>query len=107
MLNHMPWDYSTDDILKAGCVPPRSYTHIDFDNAVLVQSNLGGQGGRCSETSYMQNGQVVAVTWSQLCSEPQPGAQSRSAQAKYRSIALINHLARRVCLHRLVPNAVE
>lgn len=74
----MPEDYTHEYISQAGCVPPRSYTHINFDNAVLVQSNLGGQGGRCSKISYMENGESVTVVWNQLCSEPQPGAIERT-----------------------------
>ena len=32
---------------QGSCTQPDSFIHIDFDVAVLVRSNLGGEGGRC------------------------------------------------------------
>ena len=37
--------------VSQGCTPEDSFVHIDFNNAELVRSNLGGQGGRCSSTA--------------------------------------------------------
>jgi hypothetical protein len=31
------------------CVPRDSFIPLSFDDARLVRSNLGGQGGRCSQ----------------------------------------------------------
>ena len=41
---------------------------------MLVQSNLGGQGGRCARISYVDAGSTVSVDWNSLCEEPQPGS---------------------------------
>ena len=37
----------------SNCTPPDSFTDIQFDNAQLVRSNLGGQGGRCETSAGM------------------------------------------------------
>lgn len=37
--------------LDGNCTPPESFVPIRFDSAFTVRSNLGGQGGRCVESS--------------------------------------------------------
>ena len=37
-----------DASASPACVHADSFTSISFDNATLVTSNLGGEGGRCS-----------------------------------------------------------
>ena len=32
---------------KSACVDPM-FTHLNFENAFMVRSNLGGQGGKCT-----------------------------------------------------------
>ena len=53
-----------------GCAQAGSYTTLDFARTTLVQSNLGGQGGRCVTISW---GLAYTEQWQNLCSEPQPG----------------------------------
>ena len=36
---------------NATCTPPDSFVFIDFDGASVARSNLGGQGGRCTDYS--------------------------------------------------------
>jgi hypothetical protein len=60
------------------CLPRgMAYTNITFDNAVLVQSNLGGQGGRCV-TRY-NSAADVTTSWRDLCLEAQPGVNHTDA----------------------------
>ena len=40
-----PYDVARD------CTPEDSFVHVDFRNAELVRSNLGGQGGPCATTA--------------------------------------------------------
>ena len=52
------------------CGEAGAFTDLSFRNAELVQSNLGGQGGRCQDVTF-RNG--LTTTWQSLCEEPQPG----------------------------------
>lgn len=63
--------WTTQQITTITCVPALAFTPITFKNATMVQSNLGGQGGRCVDTYYTDEG--VSVPWSDLCEEAQPG----------------------------------
>ena len=47
------------------CTPANSFTHLNFDGASLVRSNLGGQGGRC----YSRPMADPPVDWTDLCEE--------------------------------------
>ena len=47
------------------CTPYDAFTHIVFDNARLVRSNLGGQGGKCKDRTDSGN----TITWDQQCDE--------------------------------------
>jgi hypothetical protein len=51
-------------------VPIDSFTPIYFDYAQMISSNLGGQGGRCVDTYYVD--QQLSVPWSDLCERQQP-----------------------------------
>ena len=35
-------EYSASDFERLGCTPPRAFTRIYFDDALMVRSNLGG-----------------------------------------------------------------
>ena len=64
------------------CGEAGAFTDLSFRNAELVQSNLGGQGGRCQDVTF-RNG--LTTTWQSLCEEPQPGithANSTSASGR-------------------------
>ena len=37
-----------------GCTPSESFVKIGFDDAHLIRSNLGGQGGRCTSTELCE-----------------------------------------------------
>ena len=50
-----------------GCTPAQSFVRMTPDNANLVRSNLGGQGGRCSSTSLCE--ETCAPCASYLCTE--------------------------------------
>ena len=73
--------WTTEEITNVSCVPALSFTPINFKNATMIQSNLGGQGGRCVDTYYTEcpisqpqcSTQGVSVPWSDLCEEAQPG----------------------------------
>ena len=39
------------------CIPRSAFTLMKFDTALLVASNLGGQGGRCVDTCYIKANQ--------------------------------------------------
>ena len=54
----------------SGCNLQGSFTQLDFFNASLIQSHLGGQGGRCASTTFRDG---THVRWEELCHEPQPG----------------------------------
>ena len=47
-------------------------TNLTFDNAILVQSNLGAQGGRCVTETFRDG---WTSNWEDLCRNPQPGVQ--------------------------------
>jgi hypothetical protein len=50
-----------------------SSQRLSFEHTLLVASNLGGIGGRCTPTTYDVNGVTMSVAWDQLCEEPEPG----------------------------------
>ena len=43
------------------CAPREAFTMISFDGAVLVRSNLGGQGGRCTTTAACEEVTTAAT----------------------------------------------
>jgi hypothetical protein len=45
-----------------------SFTPLEFENARVVRSNLGSQGGRCSNVTF-RNGETIP--WFELCDEEQ------------------------------------
>ena len=62
-----PSDISTDELEDMGCLPRWSFTNISFDNARLVLSNLGGQGGRCIDSSWIEDdGTPMSTTWDEV-----------------------------------------
>ena len=72
-----PLDYTEAELLNKTCTPRDSYTNLTFDNAHLVLSNLGGQGGRCVDTCYTDP--VRCFTWNEFCDEQQPTANAPDA----------------------------
>jgi hypothetical protein len=62
-------NWTTAELLSTQCTPSEAFTHLTFAGARTVQSNLGGQGGRCVNTTY-RNGDSYA--WFDLCDEEQP-----------------------------------
>ena len=58
-----PLDYTEAELLNKTCTPRDSYTNLTFDNAHLVLSNLGGQGGRCVDTCYTGDGAHEAASF--------------------------------------------
>ena len=48
------------------CIPADAFTAISFDHTRMVRSNLGGQGGRCRDTTYSDG---TSVAWSDVCEE--------------------------------------
>ena len=70
------------------CRDPHSFTRFDFDNAKLVLSDLGGQGGRCTDYSDAStgggtdcDGNIIApyagTLATELCLYEQPSPVSR------------------------------
>ena len=47
---------------RAACVPPESFTAIDFSNSAVVRSNLGGQGGECDTPGACEEQGYTAAT---------------------------------------------
>ena len=50
-----------------------NHTTLSFAGAALVQSNLGGQGGRCVDVTWGSGFTEQFQSWRNLCTEPQPG----------------------------------
>ena len=44
---------------KSACVDPM-FTHLNFENAFMVRSNLGGQGGKCTTVGVCDELQSAA-----------------------------------------------
>lgn len=57
--------YAAADLVT--CAPADSFTAITFDNAMVVRSNLGHQGGRCRDVTW----DGVFSSWTAACDEPQ------------------------------------
>ena len=71
LMNGALWrNWKTAELLQLQCTPPEAFTALSFDAASLVQSNLGGKGGRCTDTCYANGG---CVSWQSLCDEKEPG----------------------------------
>ena len=77
--NHYATFYnSTDALLALPCRPRQAFTFLTFENASLVTSNLGNEGGRCVDTCYLKSGcsypscytDGTCVHWYDLCLEP-------------------------------------
>ena len=60
-------EWNATQLVGAVCTPIEAFTAINFDGAVLVRSNLGGQGGRCIDQSW----DGISITWQEACDEPQ------------------------------------
>lgn len=52
------------------CYTSGIVTQLSFRGAMLMQSNLGAQGGRCQSISWADGSRSL---WNDLCVEPQPG----------------------------------
>ena len=74
-------------LLGIECIDDASFVELSFDHARLVQSNLGGQGGRCVDKSYCNldkntvrdtyggvcpADQITYVSWQDQCQFQQP-----------------------------------
>ena len=81
--------WTTNQILEAGCTPLYSFTTLTFDNAATVRSNLGGQGGRCVDTTYDDG---TFASWRDLCDEAQPNPPTNAPAT--RQNVLIRNLGR-------------
>ena len=63
------------------CTPREAFTHLQFDNANLVRSNLGGQGGRCIDQDF---GDGTSVTWQDASDEQQSPAMPQEVYVRIR-----------------------
>jgi hypothetical protein len=69
-LSDTSWtNWTTDELLRTQCTPPGSFTPLIFDGAHTVRSNLGGEGGRCVNTTYVHG---PSYAWTAFCDEEQP-----------------------------------
>ena len=65
--------WSTAELLGLPCTPPEAFTALSFDNAMMVQSNLGGQGGRCTDVTFSDGS---FVSWTSLCDDQEPAVNT-------------------------------
>ena len=62
--------FTERQLLGLDCVMPDSFVEISFDNAKLVSSNLGGQGGRCANYCWKDGSRCF--NWYDQCEVEQP-----------------------------------
>ena len=90
-----PYDVAQD------CTPDDSFAHIEFRNAELVRSNLGGQGGRCASladcTETCSNCADETCTAAECVGMPEEiyikgvGVNGKCALSAHLSFALVLH----------------
>ena len=82
-----------------GCTPAQSFVRMTPDNANLVRSNLGGQGGRCSSTSLCE--ETCAPCAGELCTEAE--CAGKMAQEIYFTNVGVNReplTTKDACMHK-------
>ena len=82
-----------------GCTPQPSFVKINFDDAHLIRSNLGGQGGRCSSTDLCE--ETCAPCAGQTCTEAECLGKMEH-EIFIKNVAISGALCSR-CVHASAP----
>ena len=80
--------FTSEELESLPCRPRESFTQLQInENSKLILSNLGGQGGRCKDTTYNDGS---SATWQELCVERDPTDAGQANTADNMHILISN-----------------